>query len=130
MNDDRRPLPLAILVALLRASPLLLWGGGMLWWGMKVTPGPVDARHAIDAYSFHIFGALLLCVALVGVAIIVMRSQAPRKREDRIVESEELVFDPDAAIANYLASRPQAGSVESAQAAVRPPRPVFGRRGA
>src|SRR6187551_3330407 len=103
MKDDRRSLPAAIVIALLRASPLLAWGGFMLWQGWQ-TEGALMPGQGIGPYSFHIFGSILICGALLGVAVIVMRARAPRKQADRIIESEDAVFDADAAIENYLAS--------------------------
>jgi hypothetical protein len=128
MKDDRHPLPVAILIALLRASPMLAWGGAMLWWGMRYDGPPIPGQ-GVGPYSFHLFGALLIGIALIGVAIIVMRARAPRKRADRIIESEEQVFDADAAIQNYLASKKEADLAQAPKARELAARPVFGRRG-
>ena len=132
MNDYRPSWLVAFLRASLGSSLSIAWGGGLLWYGMSVDASfGISQSKPIDVYSFHIMGAILIGIGMLGFAYQLIKLRAPTPARDRITEpgSEpgDATFDADAALARYLATKQDRTDVappaDSAAA-----RPVFGRK--
>lgn len=125
MSDGRQPFILAIPGALLRASFGFAWGGGLFWMGGDLS----DVDNGVDGgFGLRTVGLVIIAISVVGFIYLVLKARAPSLGKDRpATPADDLEFDPDAAIENYLRSRPSTG--ESSSLAEAPSiRPVFGRR--
>ncbi len=128
MDDYRPPWIISFLIASLKSSLILIWGGGFLWYGMSLGEFQNDGSNIVDHYSFHIMGAIFIILGLCGFAYNLLKLRAPTKASDKLTEAGEVTFDPDAAIANYLASKKAGGTDLNIDAESIVTRPVFGRK--
>ena len=109
---------------------VLVWAGGMIWYGKGLLSWDGDGHAQMGGFSMVATGMLLLVPTFAGIIYNVMKVRAPAKRSERPTEPEELVFDADAAIQRYLAAKKDAPAAEPAPMRPVSERPVFGRRGA
>ncbi len=128
MNDYRPPWIIAFLLASLKSSLILIWGGGLLWYGMSLGDLPLFGNESIGHYSFHIMGAIFIVLGLGGFAYNITKLRAPTKAEDKLTEATEVTFDADAAIARYLASKAEPDAHQPPAPNLASTRPVFGRK--
>lgn len=107
----------------------LAWGGGLFWAG----GGFSSAEYYVDKdyFSLRLMGVLIALVAVSGFIFQVMKQRAPERLKDKPTEAGEVSFDVDAALANYLSTRPgKPLDTRSTPAPQITDRKVFGRRGA
>jgi hypothetical protein len=129
MNEKGIWSAMSLAVRLVVGLFVLAWAGGLIWygWGLYSTglPGMQSGGFTLAAT-----GLFLLAPTLIGLIYNLMKRRAPAKRSERPTEPEEVVFDADAAISNYLARKAAQGSAPGAGPGPSgSPRPVFGRRG-
>lgn len=131
MNDDRPPWIIAFLRAGLGSSFAIVWGGALLWYGMSLDPSFMTSEsQPVGGYSFHIMGAILIGLGLMGFAYQLIKLRAPTPARDKIAEAQagDVTFDADAAIARYLAAKADKVDVEPPVPGSAAARPVFGRK--
>lgn len=129
MNDYRPPWILTLLRAALGSAFAIIWGGALLWYGMSLDPSIMTSEsQPVGGYSFHIMGAILIGIGLLGFGYKVMKLRAPTPKRDKLTEEGEVTFDADAAIARYLASRQDPSDLTPPPAQSAAARPVFGRK--
>lgn len=120
--EDRPNLALAAIKALLFTAPLFAWGGMLLWFA-----GPVEASMSDSGpFSLWVSGMLIVFAGVAGIIYQVMKARAPFRQRDRITEADQVTFDADAAIQNYLAS--QHRHRDDPRPASPASRPVFGKK--
>lgn len=129
MNDYRLPWILTLLRAALGSSFAIIWGGALLWYGMSLDPSIMTSKsQPVGGYSFHIMGAILIGIGLLGFGYKVMKLRAPTPARDKLTEPGDVTFDADAAIARYLASKKDTADLASPEPQSAATRPVFGRK--
>lgn len=124
MPADQKPFFPALAVALFRCSFGFVWGGGLFWMGGSIS----DVDNGVDGgFGLRATGLFIIAISLVGFVYLILKARAPALRGHKPADPGDLKFDPDAAIENYLRSRPPTGDATSL---ADPPsiRPVFGRR--
>jgi len=128
MADHRTPFALAFVKGLLGSSLLFAWGGALIWWAGEPIPG--DPELEMQRFSLIATGMVLIALGVIGMLYSILKSRAPTRQKDRPTEAAEMVFDPDAAMARYLAQRQPDAAAGAPENSELPVRPVFGRRGA
>ena len=120
----------SLMVRLVVGLFVLAWAGGLIWYGWGLLSIGLPGFQS-GGFSLVATGMPLLVPTLIGLIYNLMRRRAPARRSERPTEPEEVIFDADAAIENYLARKSAQGSAPG-PAGPGPsgsPRPVFGRRG-
>lgn len=113
---------LSLTLGVLRGVPLMAIGGGYFWWGGVPS---IETADLNGATSFHLIALLFIFGGIVVTFYSAMKAIAPRRSNESAPLDEEPGFDPDAAIARYLAQR----HASRRDVAVPPAaRKVFGRK--
>ncbi len=108
---------------------VLAWAGGLIWYGWDLL-STSEPHFQNGGFTLVACGMLLLVPTVVGLVYSLLKSRAPAKRSERPTEPAEVTFDPDAAIARYLAlKKTQGATFAEVQREAASARPVFGRRG-
>lgn len=124
VSRTRDPLSTAIMLGLVRASPILLLGGLYLMMRESL----VARFGALDWFAPPVF---LITAALVVARTVVRRRHIlPSRTSVAGDDSADAPsdFDADAAIQRYLANRSEPKPTEVAAANPLPPRRGFGRK--
>jgi hypothetical protein len=127
MTTSKTPLFIAVPKALLTSLFGLTWGGGLFWAGGGFSSSDLYADSGY--FSLRAMGAVIAFIAFCGFLYQIMKMRAPEKPGDRPTEAGETSFDVEAALSNYMASRPS--DTLDIQSGARPQmaeRKVFGRR--
>jgi hypothetical protein len=129
MNNNRTPWLLTLFIASARSALSLAIGGAFLLYGMSLEDQGMGAIST-DIFSFHIMGAIFICLGLAGFAWNIMKGRSKVSTQDQTAEARSSGYDADDAIARYLSSKQQNEDVavpappQNAQTA----RPIFGRK--